>query len=77
MTQSCGTNNTNSCHGAAKAGGVDLRTFALVKSEFQDNSSNGALSEIESGSMPQGSSKLSQSTIDLIKNWINNNFVEQ
>ncbi|MFC2109490.1 DUF1573 domain-containing protein [Bacteroidota bacterium] len=76
MSQSCGSTNTNSCHGAAKASGVQLTSYALVKAEFQDNSSAGPLAQIESGSMPRNSSKLPQSTIDIIKNWINNDFQE-
>jgi hypothetical protein len=71
MTQSCATAG---CHNStSKSSGIDLSTFALVKAGFQ---SKGCLAEIESGRMPKNGSKLSQTTIDLIKKWISDGYLE-
>ena len=65
------TNNCTSCHGSS--GGVSLGSYTQTKNAFMNN---GALQEIESGRMPQGPTKLSQTSIDLIKKWIADGYPE-
>lgn len=72
ITQSCATTG---CHNSiTKASNLDLSTFEKVKFEFENTSSNGALARIESGNMPKGASKLSDATIETLKDWIAANY---
>jgi hypothetical protein len=73
MTQNC---STTACHGSSKSGGIELSTYTQVKAEFQDNTRTGSLAQIENGDMPRNASKLPQATIDLIKKWISDGFLE-
>jgi hypothetical protein len=71
MSQSCATSG---CHNAqSMSGGYTLETYIQVRNAFE---SGPALSEIESGDMPQGSVKLSDATINNIKSWIDNGYTE-
>ena len=75
MAQSCAT---AACHdNSSPKAGLDLSTFALVKTSFQETGTNSSIGRIERGNMPKNGSKLAQSKIDLIKNWIDNDFLQQ
>ncbi len=64
MNQSC---NTSGCHDASTAsGGYDLTQYSMVKAAADNGS---LVSQIVSGSMPQGMPKLSECKIAQIKNW--------
>lgn len=70
INQSCAT---AACHdNSSPKAGLDLSTFALSKTAFQGN----AWTRTNAGTMPP-SGKLAQSKIDLIKNWIDNGFIQQ
>ena len=74
INQGC---NVTGCHNSAtKASGLDLSTYALVKTAFGKTGSLSAIGRIESGNMPKNGSKLSQDKIDKLKNWIQNNFIQ-
>ncbi len=65
---------TSGCHNSStQANGIDLSTYDLVKSESGKNNFLGSIRH-ESGfdRMPQGKSKLPDSTIDMIACWIEN-----
>ncbi len=71
MQSSCATSG---CHDAvSKTAGVDLTSFEHVKNAFENRD---ALGEIERGEMPIGSPVLTEATITLIKNWIENGYVQ-
>lgn len=71
MSASC---STSGCHNSsASAGGYILETYTQVRAAFE---SGPALSEIETGSMPIGSGKLSDTTINNVKTWMNEGYVE-
>lgn len=65
---------TSGCHSAsAKANGLDLSTYLLVKSESSNNRFLGSINH-DSGynGMPQGAAKLSDANIKKITCWIQN-----
>ena len=69
---------TSGCHNSStQAKGIDLSTYDLVKSESTMNRFLGSIRH-EGGfdKMPQGKSKLSDATIDLIACWIENGTAE-
>jgi hypothetical protein len=71
MSQSCAT---TACHdNSSLAAGLSLTTYDGVKGAFENN---GALAQIESGSMPKNASKLSISIINKITDWIDNGYKE-
>ncbi|WP_139958206.1 choice-of-anchor D domain-containing protein [Flavicella sediminum] len=75
INQSCAT---TACHDSnSPKAGLDLSTYAFVKTAFTATGTSSAIGRIESGNMPQGGSKLSQTKIDLIKSWIAGGFSEQ
>jgi len=60
------------CHGAGASGGLDLRTYELVKANANTiygsiNHDNGFVA------MPKGGSQLDDCTLLKVKAWINNN----
>ena len=71
MSASC---NMSGCHNnSSAAGGYILETYTQVRNAFENGS---ALSEIETGSMPLGGNKLSDTTINNVKSWIENGYAE-
>lgn len=63
------------CHGTAlQYAGLNFTTYAGVKAAVVANNANSSpfYTSINSGSMPQGGSKLPAATITNIRNWINN-----
>jgi hypothetical protein len=75
MDGSCATSG---CHNSStQANGIDLSTYDLVKTESGKIRFLGSIRH-ESGfdRMPQGKSKLSDSTIDMIACWIENGSAE-
>jgi hypothetical protein len=69
---------TSGCHDAgSQSDGIDLSTYAKAKSAFQNKD---CLCAIHHGSdckpMPQGSSKLSDATIQKIDCWAKNGYLE-
>lgn len=64
----------SACHdNIAPQQGINLTNYAGVKSAFQ---SQGALAQIESGTMPKDTDDLSAATINKIKDWIANNYAQ-
>ena len=74
INQSCAT---AACHDNDQPRkGLDLSTFDKVKTAFGSNGN--AWSRVNSTNNPMpASGKLAQSKIDLIKNWIDNGFIQQ
>ena len=71
MQSSCATSG---CHDAtSKTAGVDLTSYEHVVQAFENRD---ALGEIERGEMPIGSPVLPEATIKLIKNWIENGYLQ-
>lgn len=64
---------TSGCHNASsKAAGIDLSTYAGAKAEVGNSALLGAIEQLNGYiSMPQGSSKLPDSTIQKIYCWVN------
>lgn len=62
-----------SCHGAGGSAGVDLRTHtSTIKNIRSGNANSSALyTEVNSGNMPAGGSKLPADQITAIRDWIN------
>ena len=65
--------NCISCHkadsGVADANQIPLDTYATVKEAITGND---LIADIESGDMPQDGTRLSESTVNLIKRWAAN-----
>ncbi|MCC7245156.1 MAG: cytochrome c [Saprospiraceae bacterium] len=71
MNASCATSG---CHNAtSKAKGIDLSTYAKVKSESANDRFMGSMQHLSGyDNMPQGASKLSDETLQKIYCWIHN-----
>lgn len=76
MNNSCATSG---CHSASsKRDGIDLSTYALVKSEAAKDKFLGSIEHLSGyEAMPQGGSKLSDDNIKLISCWIDNGMPEK
>lgn len=75
INQSCATSY---CHDSgAPSAGLDLSTYALVKTAFSSTGSSSSLGRIKSGNMPKNGTAFTQTQIDLIENWIDNGFIQQ
>jgi mono/diheme cytochrome c family protein len=71
--------NCTSCHGSnpINAAIISLETYDKVKSRTQSNLIDRiSRSQGSSGMMPQGGTRLSQSTIDKVISWSNCGYVE-
>lgn len=71
MDASCATSG---CHNATtKAKGINLSSYATVKSESQNDRFMGSMQHLSGyDNMPQGASKLSDATLQKIYCWIQN-----
>ena len=76
-------NNCSGCHtNGGKSGGLSLDSFSLAKTSFSNTTSDGSLNRIErtqgaSGMMPRNGTRLSEATIQKVKDWIAGGFIEQ
>lgn len=73
------TANCTSCHGSTPSNGasISLDTYARVKTSTQNNLAERiSRAQGTSGMMPQGRSRLPQSTIDMVVSWSNSGYVE-
>jgi hypothetical protein len=63
---------TSGCHNASsQADGIDLSTFALVKSHTGHNAFLGSIQHVSGyEAMPKGGSKLSDADVKLISCWV-------
>lgn len=71
--------NCTSCHGSNPLNGarISLDTYNKAKSRTQSNLiARISRSQGSSGMMPQGGTRLSQSTIDKVISWSNCGYVE-
>lgn len=72
ITEGC--SNTN-CHGGGKS--PLLTNYEQIKTAFEATGTWSALGRIESGNMPKNGSQFSQTSIDKIKEWIANGYLEE
>ncbi len=72
ITEGC--SNTN-CHGGGKS--PLLTNYEQIKTAFEATGTWSALGRIESGNMPKNGSPFSQTSIDKIKEWIANGYLEE
>ncbi len=67
---------TTGCHNTNSNTSLDLTSYAEIKAAFQQTGASSAIGRIESGDMPRGAPMLSDTNINNLKTWINNDFIE-